>query len=410
LGSRADENAPAPRPLRVVTPRDLHELYLLAKGSRSSNTLLDAETELGAGNYPKARGLVQSMRDVYYQTHLRTLRADAEEPGGKSKRSRRETDKLRKKQEKIQQILARLDMVLEVLQRMVEREANRSSRSEGDSPAPFRGAVVTPECATAYQAANNPEEEVAAIRASYDLLPVISDEDLRADRLYLLQGSQQTYLVRTLSGPTKEERVALELAISGKRLKAQRRQKLLDQGNRRRLWRLAPKTASATRRDPSPEKNYTGEETSGPDEETVTRQSERDSVLDLGAFTQLLDAAKRSGIVPNADLIGHVRDREFRLGDYQRAYQVIEGLYGKFTAACTQRTDRLRREDVEIASGRKKMSPKELQKKRARDTADTQRIERTRYRFNRVMEGLRVLMQGPRPGQSPPANGVPPEA
>ena len=51
------------------------------------------------------------------------------------------------------------------------------------------------------------------------------------------------------------------------------------------------------------------------------------------------------------------------------------------------------REDTDIASGKVKMSPKELQQKRVRDTAEAQRIERTRYRFCRVLEGLRLMMK-----------------
>ena len=39
------------------------------------------------------------------------------------------------------------------------------------------------------------------------------------------------------------------------------------------------------------------------------------------------------------------------------------------------------------------MSPKEVQQKRARDAADARRIGRTRTRFQRVLEGLRVLMR-----------------
>ena len=59
-------------------------------------------------------------------------------------------------------------------------------------------------------------------------------------------------------------------------------------------------------------------------------ESSEQGLLDKGAFTQLHDAAQRSGLVPNADVIAHTRDREFRLKDYQKAFQLIEGLFGKF--------------------------------------------------------------------------------
>jgi len=47
---------------------------------------------------------------------------------------------------------------------------------------------------------------------------------------------------------------------------------------------------------------------------------------------------------------------------------------------------------MEIASGRKKMSPRELQLKRSQDNQATQAVDRTKVRFQRVLEGLRGLL------------------
>ena len=113
----------------------------------------------------------------------------------------------------------------------------------------------------------------------------------------------------------------------------------------------------------------------------------------MAAFSQLLDAAQRSGLVPNADLIAHTRDREFRRKQYQKAFQLIEGLFGKFTAASIQRDQRLRKEEMDIASGKLRISPKKLMEKRARDTAESQLVSRAHSKFLRVLEGLRVLMR-----------------
>ena len=115
-------------------------------------------------------------------------------------------------------------------------------------------------------------------------------------------------------------------------------------------------------------------------------------MIDVGSFGQLLTSAQRSGLVPAADQIGHVRDREFRMGKYDLAFQTINGLFSKFTASMNQRNQRLIREDADIASGKVKMSPKDLQAKRARDLRQTQEIDRARRRFQVVLEGLRLLM------------------
>ena len=116
------------------------------------------------------------------------------------------------------------------------------------------------------------------------------------------------------------------------------------------------------------------------------------SILDSGAFSQLLSAAQRSGLVSGADQIGHVRDREFRKGHYDQAFQAINSIFSRFTASAGQRTQQLSREDAEIAAGRIKISPKDLQAKRSRDRMQTQEIDRAQRRFQVVLEGLRILM------------------
>jgi hypothetical protein len=119
---------------------------------------------------------------------------------------------------------------------------------------------------------------------------------------------------------------------------------------------------------------------------------QRDQILDAGAFSQLIDAAQRSGIVPGIALIIQVRDCEFRLGKYHQALQLIESLLSAFVGSATQRTQRLKREEQDIASGRVKMSPKDMQAKRARDNKESELIERTRTRFTRVLEGIRAII------------------
>ncbi len=120
--------------------------------------------------------------------------------------------------------------------------------------------------------------------------------------------------------------------------------------------------------------------------------AERDTILDMGAFSQLAEAAQRTGIVPGVSTIIQLRDCEFRLGRYQQALQTMEGLFGAFTGAAQQRTQRLAREDAEIASGKLKISPKDLQAKRIRDKTTNDAIDRARGRFMRVLDGLRLVI------------------
>jgi hypothetical protein len=113
--------------------------------------------------------------------------------------------------------------------------------------------------------------------------------------------------------------------------------------------------------------------------------------LDIGAFTQLLTAAQQSGLVPNADTIITARDREFRYGRYQRAFDVIEGLYLQMNAQVARRQGDLLRQEMQYKSGVLKMTPREWQLRQRQETEKTQKIEWARRQFARVLDGLRVL-------------------
>jgi len=63
----------------------------------------------------------------------------------------------------------------------------------------------------------------------------------------------------------------------------------------------------------------------------------------------------------------------------------------RFSQASTRRQQKLRAEEVRYRSGAVKMSPKQWQQKKQRDTAQTLVIERTRRKFAKVLDGLRLL-------------------
>jgi hypothetical protein len=119
------------------------------------------------------------------------------------------------------------------------------------------------------------------------------------------------------------------------------------------------------------------------------------SIIDSGSFTQLQTAAQQSGLVPNADAIGFVREHEFRVGKYREAFDRIEAIYIRTRAAAEQRLQRLRIEETAYRSGVLKMSPKEWMQKAQRDTAQSQIIDRTIRYFLRVLDGLRILAVPP---------------
>ncbi len=113
--------------------------------------------------------------------------------------------------------------------------------------------------------------------------------------------------------------------------------------------------------------------------------------IDVGAFTQLLTSAQQCGLVANADAIITARDREFRLGRYQRAFDVIEGLYLQLNAQVARRQGEWRRLEMQYKSGVLKLTPREWQLKQRQELEQTQKVERARRQFSRLLDGLRVL-------------------
>jgi hypothetical protein len=181
-----------------------------------------------------------------------------------------------------------------------------------------------------------------------------------------------------------DELVALISVVDDRPIKPFTRSAFLKLGKHRKMVMLTKKQGAAAG-------SSSDQGSSGPDREDPDPDDQ--SVLDMGAFSQLLTAAQRSGLVSGADQIGHVRDKEFRMGKYDLAFQAINSIYSRFAASSGQRLQRLNREEADIAGGRIKISPKELHAKRIRERSQTQEIDRANRRFQVVLEGLRVLMK-----------------
>ncbi len=140
----------------------------------------------------------------------------------------------------------------------------------------------------------------------------------------------------------------------------------------------------------------------------ATRQDATSTIppLDVMAFAQLFTAAKQAGLGVNTDLIVSVRDHEFRVGRYQKAFDVIEGLYMQMNAEAARRRTELRQEEIRYKSGALKMTPKEWLARQRRETEKTQRIDLARRHFTRVLDALTVLRAAARPEQEQRAASV----
>lgn len=378
---------------------DIQDLYALIRGARFANFLQDASAAAREGNYSSASQIVADVRDQYEKKRLRTLKKDPSQVEAEA--TPEEAKRLASKQEKYRGVLEKFDEVMAALNR---RAATQQSPTDS-SKAPARAAGKPPELPQipadllrAYEATQSRDARFQLIRQHFGVREVAADHTIRNDICYFLRDNDRDYLVRTaVAEPSsdaislEDDAISLEDAVSGEHLVSLSKTKFLELGKRRRLVQLIPKAPQPASTDSDPPAAAAVPVEDLPREDTDTRA--RDEVLDKGAFTQLMDAAQRCRLVPGADQIGHVRDREFRMAKYQKASRAIEGMFNKFIAAATQRTQRIRREEMDIASGKVKMHPRDLQAKRARDVAETQLVERARNRFMRVMEGLRILMR-----------------
>jgi len=368
----------------MVTETELRDLYDLIRGERFAYLLLDATAALREEDFAAAHKLVQQVRESYGKSHARTLRKDPSQLDPKT--DAREIARLNKKQQKYRHVLEQLDAAGAWLQKEAARRPKKV-KPQIKAPPTHDTSGLPDGFVAAFKGAQTIDERNRLVREHFAIEEVRPGHMFRRLSLYYLRDRSRDYFLR-ITG-TRAEDVLLQRAITGETLKSLPEAKLIELGEQGKLVGV---TAKPRVEPPSQTTATAVPERGGSDPPDAAMMHAADQILDMGAFTQLLDSAQRSGLVPGADQIARARDREFRLGKYQEAFQLIEGMFGKFTAAALQRDQRLRREGVEIASGKLKLSPREMQAKRAKDNADTQKIERARSRFMRVLEGLRVLM------------------
>ena len=377
---------------RDLIEKRLQELYDFNRGALYSNSLIEAQAAFQQGDFVKTLELVRASGELFEKRHKKKLQQDPERPDGKRRASREERLALEGKQSKIREIFRIFDEVQTHLEKMakLQRLGCPGPMAESGTPAGAQPAAQLPQGFQAeYAAAQTTDARYQVISRYFDLQPVSSDQDIRPDTFYYVR-AKESHLIRSSPGESGRDPVPMTVVPSGQRMKPVARQKLLELGKKAQLLRLMPKSPGEAARQSSPAKSDQGSVPDGSTALTEPKKAYSECVIDMGSFAQLLTAAQQSGIVPNADQIGHLRDREFRMGKYQTAFNTIERLSVRFNQAATARQHKLRREEIDYKSGVLKMSPKEWQRKKQRDTLQTQKIERARRQFARVLDGLRL--------------------
>jgi hypothetical protein len=378
---------------------DFQNLYKMLRGSRSALAVLDARAFYSDHKMVEAHEKLSYARDLFLESRSRLLKQDVEDQvDPKAKDADKQIKKLKRKQEKLLKTVEVFEELMPTLEKLASRErqrlaleastvaetdeaaASESVESETD-PAIARPTAISPEFVDAFANAVG-DERLDLINDRFGFREVQSESDIHADALYFIHTGDQSLLVRTPAIEESAAILAVVNAVDDRPVKPFSREAFLKLGARRKMVLLTTRQAEGGESDPE----------SGGDQQSDREEVSDQSVLDMGAFSQLLSAAQRSGLVSGADQIGHVRDREFRMGKYDRAFQMIEAIYGRFMASSSHRAQQLSREDAEIGAGRIKISPKDLLAKRARDRQQTREIDRANRRFQVVLEGLRILM------------------
>ena len=388
---------------------DFQDLYKLLRGSKSAMPVLDAKALYQERKMVAATEKLAYARETFLESRSRLIKQDVEKQvDKKAKDADRQIKKLKRKQEKLLDVVKAFDELLPQLEKSAERERQRSRKKEAAASAVAElkklqerrdqlTAKLARRCdlpdgfALAFSKADG-DQQLDLVWEHFRFEEVKADEDIFGESLYLIRTDQQSFLVCTPSEDQMISSFVVASVVDNRRIKPFSRSDFLELGKRSKMVLLIRNQESHLS-DPGSvkeESEHDGKAEIKPD--VTADESAKVRVMDLGTFSQLLTSAQRCGLVPGADQIGHVRDREFRKGQYDLAFQTIDSLFTRFSAAASQRTQRLAREDADISSGRIKISPKDLQAKRSRDRTEGQEIERAKRRFQVVLEGLRVLM------------------
>jgi len=369
---------------------ELDNLYVLVRGALYANGLNEAKKAFQAQHYAETLRLVQETGELHRRTHLQTLKQDPEKAG----LGKKEVQKLRDKQAKIKNSLQRFAELVQRLEKMAHLQPVKSKAPISTRPQLASKTLPAPPLSEAFrakfQAAQDGEAQFQTVCEHFTAMAVDAEEDIKLDGLYCLQNQGQIHLIRCSKIEETPAMFTMEMVFSGKPLKPIPLEKLLEFGGRQLLHRLVPK-------DQTESDSHLGQvadeaQANGSEDVAEQKKGLAVSLIDIGSFSQLQTAAQQTGLLPNADAIGFVRDHEFRTKKYQQAFDRIEGLFMHLRTAAEQRAQKLRQEDFDYRGGTLKMSPKAWMLKQQRDTALSQQINRTLRYFMRILDGLRIMM------------------
>lgn len=433
-----------------MSEEDFDALYKLLRGTSTATSIVDALSLYREGNDEASLALLKTAEASYRSQRQATIRKDLTALSEEDKSKLSVPDRrILKAQEKVLEALERVSKLQELLEKRIARKKPAPSVVKPSAPITSQpnGIVEKPAAVASSTTQSNPVatapktieklvEQPPAVAMVSDSFPaefVAKHDKLTSSRdalqlakqyfrvtyldeahtpspgnLYLVQAGEQNFcFVRSSNPAVQDGQLEFATAIDNKRIKPLALEKFVKASAAKRIVGLELSSARAKQTDDLPKESIVPaaqEQTTEakPQSQSSVNEShrelsdeelvERDMVLDMGAFSQLIDSAQRCGLVSGISNLIQLRDCEFRQGRYPEALQALESIFSAFTGAVANRTAQLKREDLDIANGKLKLSPRELQAKRAKDQAGNENIERARTRFSRVLDGLRLLI------------------
>jgi|GEM_PF-1429812 len=382
----------------MTIDQSFDDLYRLLRGSRCASPLLSARTLFDSGNVAESIAELKKIRHTYQESRKNTLATEFDDSNPADKESKQ----LLKRQSKAVDAIGQMDGLVSMLTLQIPQVQKPNTTAPTAAPKSIETHRIS---SPSDQLDNDLRQKLPLATTDADVRRVLSqhcnltmvadDHELHAGERFVIFSNGLGYIVEVDEPPLENNSVRILTWLDRKRMLPIPLSKWNKSASKSKVLKLEPFAREAvptiavpTIPVPAFSSKLPGTDRSGENSDTA----ERDKILDVGAFSQLLDAAQRSGIVPGSGVIIQVRDCEFRLGRFNKGLQMMETLYTTFIGAESQRNQRLQREEAEIASGRKKISPKDLLAKRAQDNQTTQVVDRTKVRFQRVLEGLRGLL------------------
>ena len=373
------DSSPANAPLKSATSllQELDDLYVALRGSSYVTALIEAKKSFQAQDFVETLRIVRNTGELHHRAHLQLLQQDPAKVRG----SKEETQKISAKQAKLQAVLALFAAVVQQLEKLARVQPEKPQLAISSKTRTTIDALPTPHLSedfrNQFHAAEGDEAQFRVVRDWFHTQVVEAEKYLQPGALYCLRHQGQIHLLHYAKRNAALATLAFESVLTDKPLKPIPLEVVMQLGVKQLLHRLLPKNHP----DSAEEREAGGDFTV--------------AIINKGSFTQLQMAIQATGLLPNADAIGFIRDHEFRIKRYQECFDRIEGLYIHLRTAADQRMQKLRQEDVSYRSGTLKMSPKEWLAKQQRDTAQSQCILRALRYFTKLMDGLRLLQSSP---------------